>query len=60
MRQRHPEYRAYDKEQPPSPPEHESKVEKVKRILEGMPEAIFNNPELRLKALRRAQSGKEY
>jgi hypothetical protein len=54
MRQRHYAYRDYKEEKPPAPPEQEDRVEKIKRVLRDMPEAIFNNPELRLKALRRA------
>jgi hypothetical protein len=51
---RHYQYRDYNNEKPPKDPEWETKEERVKRILDSMPESIFNNPELRLKALRRA------
>lgn len=54
---RHYKYRDYEKEKPPLPPEKETAVERIQRILDSMPTPIFNNPELRLKALRKAADG---
>lgn len=51
-------YRDFEKEKPPADPPGETKEQRIKRVLASMPSAIFNNPELRMRALKRAEAGK--
>lgn len=47
-------YRDFENEKPPAAPPNETKEQRISRVLRTMPAAIFNNPELRLRALAKA------
>lgn len=47
-------YRNFATEQKPKAPEAETKEQRIARVLRTMPASMFNNPELRMKALKKA------
>lgn len=50
----HLRYRDFASEKPPAPLPGETREERIAQVLRNMPAAIFNNPQLRIMALRKA------
>lgn len=47
-------YRDFGSEKPPAGPLGETREDRIARVLRDMPAAIFDNPELRILALKKA------